>query len=150
MAAVIVTRPLHNWYAGGGLFPVQAGAGITLLQGNHATSNGSYTPIPGVSTSRDRMHLDTKNVYQQATGRQPNWADVDRYFRNQAFELWRSQPAKLIRLLALKSYMFVSARNYADIYEPTGEMAEASIRGFAWPPLPAGLVHRPGGWSAWC
>jgi tetratricopeptide (TPR) repeat protein len=137
VAAVIVTPvTLHNWYAGGGLFPVQAGAGITLLQGNHATSNGSYTPIPGVSTSRDRMHLDTKNVYQQATGRQPNWADVDRYFRNQAFELWRSQPAKLIRLLALKSYMFVSARNYADIYEPTGEMAEGLNPRLRLAPLP--------------
>jgi tetratricopeptide (TPR) repeat protein len=137
VAAVIVApATIHNWYTSGGLFPVQAGAGITLLQGNYPTSNGSYTSIPGVSTSRDVMHRDTQKVYQQATGREPNWVDVDHYFRNQAFHLWLSHPATLLKLLAAKFYMFVSSRHYADIYEPTSEMAEGYNRSLRLAPLP--------------
>lgn len=145
LAAAVIIAPatIHNWYAGGGFFPVQGGGGITLLQGNSPSSTGSYTVIPGVSAARELMHADTEKVYREATGREPNWVDVDRYFRNQALELWRSQPAKLLELLARKFYLFVSSRHYADIYQPTGEMAEGVNLRLRLAPLPLAWLIGP-------
>jgi tetratricopeptide (TPR) repeat protein len=135
-AVIIAPATIHNWYVGAGFFPVQAGSGITLLQGNYASSTGLYTMIPGVSAARELMHEDTKKVYSEATGREPAWPDVDRYFRNQALELWWSHPTKLLELLARKFYLFTSSRHYADIYQPTAEMAEGINQRLRLAPLP--------------
>jgi tetratricopeptide (TPR) repeat protein len=143
-AAIIAPATIHNWYAsGGGFFPVQAGGGITLLQGNYANSTGLYTPIPGVSAARELMHDDTQTVYREATGREPHWADVDCYFRDQALHLWRSQPAKLVELAARKLYLFISSRHYADIYPPTDEMAQGVNTRLRLTPLPLPWLTGP-------
>lgn len=120
--AVIAPATLHNWWVSRDLFWVQAVGGITLRLGNHPGADGTYAPLPGISTRRDEMHADAARVYREATGRDPTWAAVDRYFREQTLEYWRSDPWHAVGLAARKAYYFLAGRNYGDIYQPNSEI----------------------------
>ena len=132
---VIAPAGVHNWRASHEFFLIQSAAGITLRQGNHADSRGVYTPIPGISTRRDRMHLDAARIYRTATGKEPTWGAVDRYFRDQVLRDWRANPLWAAKLAASKLYRFVGARNYGDIYQPSAEIATGLHRWLLLAPL---------------
>ncbi len=143
--ALIVIAPatLHNLHASGELFPVQAVGGITLRLGNHPGAEGVYAPLPEISTRRDLMHADAARVYEQKTGRHATWKAVDRYFRDQAVQYWRDNPATFLWLVSRKLYGFVSSRHYGDIYQPTIEMMLGFNRWLRLMPLTTPLVVAP-------
>ncbi|HNQ22907.1 MAG TPA: tetratricopeptide repeat protein [Phycisphaerae bacterium] len=141
-AALVSIAPatVHNLAAGGELYLVRAGGGITLRQGNYPGSRGEYTLLPGISAVRGRMHEDAACEVRQATGVEPSWRDVDRYYRRQVWDYWRGDPRRAVRLAATKAYWFLVGDGYGDIYEPRAEMAA----GLAWclwlTPLPVAWV----------
>lgn len=125
IAALLTIAPatIHNYRASGELFLVRGGAGVTLAQGNQPASEGVYTPVPGVDTRRDRMHRDVMRIYQEATGGERSWSAADRFFRRQATAFWRSEPARAAWLAMRKLWLFLTSRNYSDIYSPNAEIA---------------------------
>ncbi|MBN2560705.1 MAG: tetratricopeptide repeat protein [Phycisphaerae bacterium] len=145
LAAALVIAPatLHNWAACGELFFVQAVSGITLRLGNQPNADGNYVPIPGISTLREQMHEDAARMYHKATGEQPTWKKVDRYFRDQVFQDWQSDPLGAVRLAARKLYWFLSSRNYGDIYQPGEEIARGLNRWLRLAPLPTPWLIGP-------
>jgi len=142
-ALVIAPATLHNWRACGEFFPIQAVSGITLRLGNTPGSDGTYTVIPGISTERARMHDDAARVYQEATGKPPTWKAVDTYFRDQVLHDWRADPAWAFKLALRKLYWFISARNYADIYQPPAEVAAGISSCLRLTPLPVAWLVGP-------
>ncbi len=124
LAGLLITpATLHNWYVSGNLFFIQAVSGINLRVGNQATSTGGFTPLPNITTGRGDMFREAAKQYAVATGKTGSWADVDRHYRNQVVDFWRSNPLGALELFARKLYMFLSWRNYGDIYQPATEVA---------------------------
>lgn len=142
-ALVILPATLHNWAAAGELIPITAHGGITLAQGNSPLSDGIYTPIPGVSQSRDRMHADVRALYEQTTGRAGTYAEVDRYFRRQALEFLTANPARAAWLVGRKAYWFLTGRHYSDIDYPTLEQRDGWLRLLMLSPLPTAWLMGP-------
>jgi tetratricopeptide (TPR) repeat protein len=121
-ALLIAPATLHNWYLSGSLFFIQSATGVNLRQGNQPDSTGGYTPIPGTSTGRESLFEDVARQYVQVMGQQGSWADIDRYYRRQVLDFWLSDPGRAIRLAFRKLYMFLSFRDYADIYQSSPEI----------------------------
>jgi len=143
VVVIILPATLHNWRASGELFLIRSGSGITLRQGNHPDSRGAYTPIPGVSTRRDQMHPDARRLVQAETGADPSWKDIDHFFRNQAVREWAKSPGWALHLAMRKLHWFLSARHYADIYQPTAETAAGLNRWLRLAPLPVPWLMGP-------
>jgi len=121
-AALIAPATLHNYYVSGNLFLIQSVTAVNLRQGNQPNSDGGYTPIPNTSRGREDLFEDVRELYAKQTGKPGSWADIDRYYRNQVIDFWLSDPLRTIRLAARKFYMFLTARNYGDIYAPNPEI----------------------------
>ncbi|HNQ22908.1 MAG TPA: tetratricopeptide repeat protein [Phycisphaerae bacterium] len=141
--AVIAPATVHNWHACGELFWVQAVSGVTLRLGNHPGANGAYAPLPEMSVHRKDMHADAARMYRVATGEQPSWKKVDRYFREETYHYWRDHPLPALKLAARKAYYFLSSRNYSDIYQPRAEIDAGWGCGLRWTPLPVPWVLGP-------
>jgi tetratricopeptide (TPR) repeat protein len=140
----LLPATLHNYHATGAFFLVRGGAGVTLWHGNLPGSIGTYTPVPGISASRDRVHQDAARAFQEATGREPTWKAVDRYFRDQVVETWTCDPAFALRLAGMKAHRFLTGRQYADIYQPRVEIASGLNRALLLAPLPTPWLLAPG------
>jgi len=123
----ILPATLHNWAACGEFIPITAHGGITLRQGNAPLADGIYTPIPGISATRERMHADALALFERDTGSPGNYGEVDRHFRKQAFQYLASDTAQTIRLVARKFYWFLTGRHYSDIVYPTLEQTDGWI-----------------------
>ncbi|MFQ5489210.1 MAG: tetratricopeptide repeat protein [Phycisphaerae bacterium] len=141
--AVIAPATLNNWNASGEFILIRSGSGITLRQGNHENSTGGYTPIPGVSTHRDRMHEDERRIYREATGKEPTYNAVDAYFRNQAVGFWTANPGRALGLALRKLYWFLTGRNYAEIYQPQAEIDLNVTSRLRLTPLPVAWLMGP-------
>jgi tetratricopeptide (TPR) repeat protein len=133
--AVISPATIHNYYASGELIPISGQAGITFAQGNAPGADGTYTPLPGVSSTRDAQNLDALRVYRRATGEPGSWNAVNRFFFRQGLAYWRDNPVRAVELLGIKAYWFLSGRNYGEIHQPTMERAEGLVPRFWLSPL---------------
>ena len=142
-AVVMAPATLHNWWVSGDVFLIQAVGGITLRFGNHPGANGTLTPLPGMSARREDMHADAARVYRDATGKEPTWKAVDRYFRDQVFQYWRSEPGRAVELAGRKLYLLLTSRNYGDIYQPNAELACGQNRWLRLAPLPTPWLLGP-------
>ncbi len=143
VVAFIAPATLHNWRVQGEFFPVRAGSGVVLRQGNHLDSDGRLTPLPGISGFRDDMFEHAFRQVEDAIGHPPTWKEVDRYFRDQALRYWRAEPLRAFELVATKLYWFVSGRNYDDMYEPRAEITLGLSSMLRLTPLPTPLVIGP-------
>lgn len=120
---VIAPATLHNWWKAGEFIPVSAQGGITLYQGNVPGADWTVGLIPGISRERDQMHADAARLFSRETGRAGTWGEIDRYFVRKTFASWRAAPLDALKRMAMKTYAFLTARNYGDIYMPTLEIA---------------------------
>jgi Flp pilus assembly protein TadD len=143
VGVVISPATIHNWLDCRELILIRSGGGVTLRHGNQPISNGTFTPISGVSDNRDRMHLDAARLYQAETGEKPTWKQVDRFFRNRVLTDWRADPLWAVELAGIKLYRFLSSRNYGDIYQHTSEMAAGLDRRLWLAPLPVAWLMGP-------
>ncbi len=140
---VIGFATLHNWLACGEFIPLTAHAGITLRQGNAPGSDGRYTPIAGVSQTKERMHQDTQRVFHQATGRAGSFREVDQFFGYQAWRYMLARPGDTICLMARKAYWFATGCHYGDIYFPTLEQKDGWLRWLWLTPIPVAWLMGP-------
>ncbi|MCK4343124.1 MAG: tetratricopeptide repeat protein, partial [Phycisphaerae bacterium] len=141
--AVISPATIHNYQACGEIIPISAQAGVTFAHGNAPGSTGKYTKLLDVSGRRDTQNADTRRVYQEATGREPTWNAVNRYFFKRGLDYWRSQPSEAVRLFGKKAWWFLSGRNYSEIYWPTLERGEGFLTGLYLTPLPTAWLIPP-------
>lgn len=137
--AIILPATLHNWAASGEFIPITAHGGITLRQGNSPEADGIYTPISGISQTRETMHADALALYETAAGSRGGYAEVDRFFRRQAWGFLASDLSHSIWLVTRKFYWFLTGRHYSDIVYPTLEQKDGWVH-----LLPLAPVH-----SAW-
>ncbi|MFQ5491668.1 MAG: tetratricopeptide repeat protein [Phycisphaerae bacterium] len=121
-AAVIAPATIHNWVTSNGdLFLIQAAVAINLRQGNQENSTGVYAAIPGTSHDRHDLFTACGRQYRQAKGEEGSLAEIDRFYRDQVFALWRSDPAHTVAMFFRKIYWFLTGRIYGDIYTPVLE-----------------------------
>jgi tetratricopeptide (TPR) repeat protein len=121
-AAVISPATIHNYLASGEFFAIQSAVGINFRQGNGPGATGTLTLIPGTSMDRELLFPTVRSAFYQETGRRGSWAEINRYYRNQALRWWLSDPVRTLKLFARKAYWFLTGRNFADIYNPEWEI----------------------------
>ncbi len=138
--AAIAPAAAYNAYVCGEFLPLSAHGGLTLRHGNNENANGTYTAAPGVSTDKNRQHIDTFRAYEAATGKTPTWRAVDAYYRDQVVAYWREDPLRAIELAARKAYWFLSARHYGDIFVPTIERDSGLDRAWSLAPIPTAFL----------
>ena len=126
-AVVIMPATLHNYWACGELFFIQAASGITLRQGNGPGATGGIVMIPGTATDRETLFLTARRSVEAAKGRPVTWSEVDHYYRDEAMAYWRADLPRAIKLFARKAYFFLTGRNYYEIFNPRLEIAEGLI-----------------------
>ena len=119
---IIAPATLHNVIAGKSFFLIQGATAINLCQGNTPGADGTYTPIPNTTLGRENLFRDVARQYRLATGRTGTWNEIDRFYRDQVFAFWRSDPAGAAALAARKAYWFLTGRVYGDIYVPALEI----------------------------
>ncbi len=141
--AMILPATLHNWAASGEFIPITAHGGITLRQGNSPEADGIYTPIPGISQTRETMHSDALAVYAAATGSRGGYADVDRFFRRHAWDFLTTDVSHSIWLVARKFYWFLTGRHYSDIVYPTLEQKDGWLHLLPLAPVHAAWLMGP-------
>ena len=124
---IVLPATLHNWAASGEFIPITAHGGITLRQGNAPQADGIYTPIPGISATRERMHADALALYERETGTRGSYGDIDRFFQLQAWQYLSADWGRAVHLVVRKFYWFVTGRHYSDIVYPTLEQADGWI-----------------------
>lgn len=138
VTAVVVISPatIHNYRVGGELIAISAQAGLTFAQGNAPGAGGTYTAIPGISTTREKQNDDALRLYRKTTGESGGWNAVNRFFFRRGFDYWRSNPGETTTLLLRKFYYFVAGRNVGDIYSPSLEVEQGLSRWLRVAPLP--------------
>lgn len=124
---VMLPATLHNWAATGEFIPITAHGGITLRQGNVEGADGIYTPLSGISATRERMHEDALVVFERETGMRGGYGEVDRFFRNQALNYLSSDWRHATWLTVRKGYWFLTGRHYSDLVYPTLEQRDGWI-----------------------
>ena len=143
---VIGLSAAHNYFATGGqeIIPITSHAGITFRQGNiYPDSTGTYTAIPGVSASRERMHEDAQRLYRQEAGRSGTWGDIDKHFRNRGFAEWGRHPGWAVQLAARKFHYFLSGRHASDIYQMSAEVRTGLAAWMRAAPIPVPWLMGP-------
>ncbi len=142
-ALIIAPATIHNYNASGNLFFIQSVTAVNLRQGNQPESVGIYTAIPDTHTGRERLFEDVKRLYAETTGREGTWADIDRHYRDQVIEFWRSKPTRTIWLASRKAWYFLSSQRYGDIYQPVAEIDIGASRWLRLTPLPVAWLMGP-------
>lgn len=133
---VISPATIHNYRACGEFIPISAQAGLTFAQGNAPGAAGTYTPIAGISTTRERQNDDALRLYRQTTGQSGGWNAVNRFFFRKGLDYWSANPGATLTLLSRKLYYFIAGRNVSDIYSPWLEIEQGFSRWFRLAPLP--------------
>ena len=144
----IAPATLHNYLAADAFIPISAHAGITFWHGNNPTANGVFAPYE-VSSVKSKHAEDALARTRIALGNGAGWGDVSGYFLRRGLAWWRAEPLRALRLGLLKAWLFLSARNYGDMYLPGLER-----RAGLWPalylaPLPVAWLALPALVAAW-
>ncbi|MFO1012052.1 MAG: tetratricopeptide repeat protein [Planctomycetota bacterium] len=139
--ASIAPATVHNALASGEFVPVSAQAGVTFFHGNAPGADGTYKPIPGVSTDRIKQNLDARELVRGETDGSWNATSSAWFRRGLAF--WRAEPGAAIELAGRKLWWFLTGRNYGDIYLPVLENEEGFSRSERFAPLPAAWLAFP-------
>jgi tetratricopeptide (TPR) repeat protein len=141
--AVIAPATVHNLLACGEFIPISAQAGITFAQGNAPGADGTYTPLPGVSTERDIQNAEAMRVYRQATGGPQSWRGVNRYFFHRGLSYWAGEPGRALGLELRKLWWLLSGRNIGEVFYPTLELQAGLLNGLYLTPLATPLLMLP-------
>lgn len=132
--ALVLPATVHNWLACHEFIPVSAQAGVTFYHGNAPGADGTYHPIPGISTDRLRQNIDARELVKGTTD--GSWRATSAAFFDKGFEYWKSDPAAAVRLALRKTYWFFTGRNYGDIYVPALEIEDGSASALVLAPMP--------------
>lgn len=99
----ILPATVHNFRAEGDLIPVSSNAGINLYIGNHPGAPGTFT-VP--REMRFDLRTASRDVAQQATGRDLSAGEVSDYWAGRALAFIRQRPAMWLEQTARKFALF--------------------------------------------
>jgi tetratricopeptide (TPR) repeat protein len=132
--ALIAPATLHNWLASRELIPVSGQAGVTFYHGNAPGADGTYHPIPGISSDRMRQNIDARALVRDSTD--GSWSATSKAFFDKGLAFWTAEPAHAFALAVRKVYWFFTGRNYGDIYVPALEVEDGFASRLSLAPLP--------------
>ncbi len=139
-ALVIAPATAHNLAASGEPVLVSAQAGVTFSHGNAPGADGTYHPIPGVSTGRLKQNRDAYRLAEQATG-EGGWRATSRYFFRRGLSWWADEPGAAVGAALRKLGLFFGAHASGDVALPELER-EAGLKPWKGV-IPAPLVLLP-------
>ena len=134
---------LHNYKVSGEWIPISAQAGLTFAQGNAPGAVGTYTVIPGISTTREEQNADALRLFRQTTGKSGSWNAINRFFFDRGLDYWRSNPGAGLTLLGRKLGYFLAGQNASEIYYPALEIEQGLAPRLRVAPLPVAWLTLP-------
>ncbi|RMH03876.1 MAG: tetratricopeptide repeat protein [Planctomycetota bacterium] len=142
LAAALVVAPAtaHNLAACGEPILISAQAGVTFAHGNAPGADGTYHPIPGVSTGRLKQNRDAWRLTAEETGIE-GWRATSRHFFARGLAWWAADPGAALLTAARKVGLFFTAHAYGDVALPELER-QAGLQPWAGI-VPAPLVLLP-------
>jgi hypothetical protein len=144
LAAGVLVLPatLHNWLAGGELIPISAHGGLTFYHGNNSSADGVFAPH-GVSNDKAEQAQDALERTRAVLGDDANWGDVSSHFFGLGLEWWRAEPTRALGLAGKKAWLFLSGRDYGDMYLPSLERRAGMWWSLWLAPLPVAWLMLP-------
>lgn len=115
LALLLAPVALRNVIRGGEFYLTTAQFGYNLYIGNNPRSEGTYNAlIPGKEGTEQE---DARAVAETALGRKLTFAEVSRYWRDQALDFIITQPGPWLRLMARKAFLLTNALELPDTYD---------------------------------
>jgi len=142
---VLGANTLRNYAASGEWIAISSHGGLNFYIGNHAEADGTYHPVPGISTSIAGQARDATQVAEIALGRRLSPAEVSDYFYGQALDWIGGHPLAAARLFAWKMALLVNRTNvplnfsYAYYSRDASSLLGGLVVG-PWLIVPLGLV----------
>ena len=101
----------RNYRLDNSFIPLGANSGVTLSHGNQSGAQGRFLALPKSDGSKTNQHefarsLMIENITAYTDEQKPNWATVDRYWRNKAMHWLLESPINTINLLRQKIILF--------------------------------------------
>jgi tetratricopeptide (TPR) repeat protein len=120
-AAAIVIAPvtIRNYVKSQRFVLIAWQGGTNFYIGNNPNSDGITAVVPGTRESWWGGYNDVKRLAEQNLGRELKGSEIDAYWLQQGFKFWREQPLAALKLLARKTYLWLSGyevSNNRDIY----------------------------------
>jgi len=84
-------------------------AGIHFYIGNHDTSFGTYSPVPGVATSSIGHYRDSKKLAERSVGRALSQKEADRFWFQKGIDFIKNNPKKWLTLELKKLFLVFNA-----------------------------------------
>ena len=105
-----------NWHRSGSFSISPPNGGVTFYEGNNPNSQGTYTPIPGLTNDVNRQKEGMIEIVSKATGRSVTLGEADRFFWDRAFAFIQEQPLRWISLEWKKALLIVRLQEIGLIY----------------------------------
>ena len=105
-----------NWHRSGSFSISPPNGGVTFYEGNNPNSQGTYTPIPGLTNDVNEQKEGMIEIASKATGRSVTLEEADRFFWGRAFEFIQEQPMRWIWLEWKKALLIVRLQEIGLIY----------------------------------
>ena len=116
---IILPITIRNYVVSNAFVPIAWQAGTNFYIGNNLHSDGMTAIVPGTRKSWWGGFYDAKRLAEQATGRQLENAEIDRYWLGQGLSFIKNNPRKAAMLFLRKAYLFFygfEISNNRDIY----------------------------------
>ena len=142
---VIATNALRNYAVSGDVIPIASHGGLNFYIGNHASADGTYTPVPGISPSIAGQARDATRVAEAAESRWLSPREVSDYFYQRAWDWIWAHPGNALRLSIRKVAILLNRTNvplnFSYAYYAGEESSVLRLLGVGpWLLLPVGLV----------
>ncbi len=125
LAAAVAPATIRNAAVAKDFVPISSHGGLNFYIGNHASADGTYKHVEGITPDVRGQARDAKAIAEKATGRTLKPSEVDRYFYRSAVEWATSHPVHAILLLGRKlAYVLGQtdvALNYSFAYYASDE-----------------------------
>lgn len=142
---VLGVNTLRNYAASGEWIAISSHGGLNFYIGNHPEADGTYRPIPGISTSIAGQARDATRLAEAAYGRPLSAAQVSDYFSGRALDWIADDPLAAARLFVRKLALLVNRTNvplnfsYAYYSQDESSLLRGLVVG-PWLLLPLGLA----------
>ncbi|RMF94121.1 MAG: tetratricopeptide repeat protein [Nitrospinota bacterium] len=106
----------RNFWIERDLVLIAANGGETFYQGTNPRAQGTYTPVPALSTHITEQRVLGRQVAEEALGRPLSRREVSQYWWKQGFRYIREHPLSYLVLLGKKFYLALSGKDVSLIY----------------------------------
>jgi len=128
-AAFLAIAPatLHNLWHGKEFILLSWHGGQNLYIGNHSGATGLYLPLVPGHHAPDEEREDAIALAQAESGRALSPKEIDRHWRQKAFQFVTEEPGEALDLLARKALFVSSATEFPDAHDFYYSEKECSV-----------------------